>query len=167
MLKELMPRCYTFDFGGAAIYMRYDLNALLEAERGGVMWDNSLTNDYSGAELALFFRAGIIGEEIKKRAEGIISSLGERVVCEHCRRALLLSLPDYDPLVIPKNNGKNEPLSFVRLRACVCDVIGKSEEFFMRSTIGELLERWQEYAIVMGYAEKPERVELYDTEGME
>ncbi len=162
-----MPRCYSFDFGGEAIHMRYDLNALLEAERGGVVWDKFLTEDYSSSELALFFRAGIIGKEIKKRTEGIISSLGENTVREHCRRALLLSLPDHDPLVIPKNNDKNEPLSFVRLRACVCDVMGKSDEFFMHSTIGELLERWQEYAVVMGYAEKPERVELYDTEGME
>lgn len=54
-----------------------------------------------------------------------------------------------------------------KLRCLICDIMGKPESFFRRSTLRELLERWQEYAVVKGLAKEPERMEMFDTEGME
>ena len=48
----------------------------------------------------------------------------------------------------------------------ICDVLGKSEVYFWNSTPAELLSRWKEYAIAMGYAEEPEKILEFDTEGM-
>ena len=48
----------------------------------------------------------------------------------------------------------------------MCDVMKKPEEFFWGSTLRELLARWQGYAVAKGYAKEPERVQMFDTEGM-
>ena len=54
-----------------------------------------------------------------------------------------------------------------RLRCLICDVMRKPEEFFWASTLRELIERWQAFAAVKGYAKEPERVVRFATEGME
>ena len=54
-----------------------------------------------------------------------------------------------------------------RLRGLICDIMRKPEEFFWSSTLRELVERWQAVAIAKGYMKKPERMQMFDTEGME
>lgn len=80
---------------------------------------------------------------------------------------MLLALPEYDPAIIELPTDTNTPVDFRRLMCLICDVMKKPDEFFWRSTLRELIPRWQEYAEVKGYAKKPERMEMYDTEGME
>ncbi len=75
--------------------------------------------------------------------------------------------PKPEKNVVPRpQSPENEEFSFMRLRALICDVMGKSEEFFWNSTLAELIARWHEYAVAMGYAEEPERILEFDVEGM-
>ena len=94
-------------------------------------------------------------------------SVGGNSLWRHCRRAMALAMPVHDPLIIDIPDNPGQPPDMARLRALVCDVMRKPEEFFWRSTLRELLARWQDFAEIKGYAKKPERMELYDMEGME
>ena len=78
-----------------------------------------------------------------------------------------MSFPKRDESVVQKPPSPNdEEFSFARLRTLICDVMGKSDEFFWNSTLRELIDRWREYAVAMGYSEEPERVLEVDEEGM-
>lgn len=167
MLAELIPLRTGFNFGGARLTIRYDMAALLELEEKGLSYADVFAEDHK-EHLPLFFAAGLeqnIGPETKQR---ILSAMGYEQIAVHCREAMLLALPEDDPYIIPPkksetayDDGKS---CFERLYSMVCDVMGKPDEFYWRSTPRELMSRWQTYAIAKGYMKPPERVQMYDTE---
>ncbi len=168
-LCELLPLEYGFEFGGAELHLRYDMTALLELERDGFDYNAILGDSVNGTTVLRFLHAGLKEKIGHEREVGIVSTLGVDRVWEHCRLAVLLSLPEYDPLAIPdlsQKTGDGRP-DYSKLRMLVCDVMRKPDEFFWRSTLRELLSRWQDYAVAKGYMKPPERMELYDTEGID
>ncbi len=115
----------------------------------------------------MFFCAGLTEEIDTDRLWKIAVTMGFEKLWGHCAEAVSAALPKPDPSIVQKPRSSNEKeFSFARLRTLICDVMGKSEEFFWSSTLSELLGRWQEYAVVMGYAEEPERIMEFDDEGM-
>lgn len=164
-LSELIPQSYEFRFGGARICLRYDMTALLFLERCGLKYEDIFAERITVSDLSVFLQAGFpaIGD---KRAEKLIRAVGAREMWAHIQAAVLLSLPEPDPLVIPENTGESGELDFAMLRTLVCDVMRKDEDFFWQSTLRELLTRWQKFAVAKGYRKPPQRMELYDTEGM-
>ena len=167
-IAELIPQKYEFDFGDLRLCLRYDITALFRLEREGLAYQDIFKETTTGAELAEFLRAGMSEDVGAERAAKMLKAIGAQKVWEHCRNAVLLSLPEYDPTIIPKNEPQGDgTVDFARLRTLICDIMGKDEQFFWNSTLRELLARWQDYAIVKGYAEPPERMLMYDTEGME
>lgn len=167
-LAELIPLEYSFDFGGAQLKLRYDMAALLGLEREGLDYSVILGESVKGVTVLQFLHAGLVEDIGKEREVGIISTLGIDEVWEHCRAAVLLSLPEYDPLEIPDTTQKRgEKPDYKRLHTLICDVMRKPEEFFWHSTLRELLSRWQDYSVCKGYSKPPERMELYDTEGID
>ena len=167
MLSELLPRAYSFNFGEARLSLRYDMRALLTLERAGLDYSEVFSDTADGGRVLAFFTAGLREDIGSERARDIMRAAGPGDIWRHCRQAVLLALPEPDPLLLPdtstKKSGGNE---YLRLRALICDVMGKPEEFFWGSTLRELLSRWQEYAIAKGYMKPPERVQMYDEEGM-
>ena len=164
-LAELLPQSYEFSFGEARISLRYDMTALLFLERCGLEYKDIFAESIRVCDLSVFVQAGFpaIGE---KRAEKLIRAVGARKMWEHIQAAVLLSLPEPDPLVIPENKGGTGEIDFAVLRTLVCDIMKKDEDFFWKSTIRELVERWQNYAVAKGFRKPPERIQIYDTEGM-
>lgn len=168
MLVELLPLSHEIQFGGARLYLRYDMDALLRLEREGLVIDDIFGEEVSGAVLLKFLRAGLTEDIGEQREIGLMETLGAAGLWAHLRAAVTLALPEYDPLIIPdttapKGDGKPD---YARLRTLVCDVMKKPEEFFWGSTLRELLARWQGYAVAKGYAKESERVQMFDTEGM-
>lgn len=166
MLTELERRQYTFDFGEAVIALRYTLADLLELEKLGISYLDVFEDKLAADKILTFFAAGLVGELPDETITKLVDCVGFEAVWEHCRAAMLLSLPKRDPAIVPKPRANSGEFSFIRLRALICDVMGKPEGFFWDSTLAELLERWQEYAVAMGYSEEPERILEYDEEGM-
>ena len=166
MLAELEQRRYEFDFGGVVIAMRYTLADFLALEKSGIAYLDIFAAKLTADKIMAFFCAGLVGELPDEMIEKLVECVGFEVIWDHCRAAMEMALPKRDPLVIPDSSAEKGEFSFLRLRALVCDVMGKSEEFFWGSTLVELLERWQEYAVAMGYAKPPQRVQRYDEEGM-
>lgn len=166
MLTELKEQRYGFVYGGSEITLRYDMTALLRLEERGYSYMEIFVERITGKSLCAFLECGAAGE-LPAAAEVILRDVGGSELWAHCRNAMLLAMPERDPLIIdiPDNPGK--PPDMHRLRTLVCDVMRKTEEFFWRSTLRELLARWRDYAEIKGYAKKLERMELYDMEGME
>lgn len=164
-IAELLPLEYSFEFGGARLYLRYDMKALLKLEQEGLEYGDVLGDTVKGTTVLQFLHAGLTEDIGNEREMGIISTLGIDKVWEHCRAAVLLSLPEYDPLEIPDTTHRHsDKPDYRKLRTLVCDVMRKPEQFFWHSTLRELLARWKDYAIVKGYMKPPERIEMYDTE---
>lgn len=166
MLAELERQHYEFDFGGAVIAMRYTLADFLALEKLGIGHMDIFAEKLTADKILEFFKAGLVGELPGEMIEKLVECVGFEAIWDHCRAAMELALPKPDPTVIPDFSAEKGDLSFLRLRALICDVMGKSEEFFWGSTLAELMERWQEYAVAMGYAKPPQRVQRYDEEGM-
>lgn len=164
MFERLIQQSYCFDAGKERITLRYDMTALLKLECSGLSYEDIFAEKITGGQLIRFLEAGSVGSTAPAK---VLRTVGAMALWKHLRAAVLLSLPVRDPLCVDIPEGDGEPPDMVRLRCLICDIMGKSEEFFMRSTLRELLERWQEFAEVKGYAEKPEKMLMFDMEGME
>lgn len=162
MLAELERLGHSFSCGGRTITLRYDMTALLRLERCGLSYEDIFAERISGRTIALFLEAAGAAEPLK-----IMREYGAARAWEEIRAAVLMALPKKDPLVLDFREETDEAFDAKRLRCLVCDVMRKPDEFFWHSTIRELVERWQEFAEVKGFAKKPERIQRYDTEGME
>ena len=167
MFAELLRQDYTFPFGEAEITLRYSLADLLALEQRGIAYSEIFADRLIGERILTFFEIGLVEDLPAETVEKIVGCVGVEAVWEYCRAAMEQALPKKDPLIIPDFSEKSgEEFSFLRLRTLIVDIMGKSEEFFWDSTLAELLTRWQDYAVAMGYAKPPERVQMYDTEGM-
>lgn len=164
MLTELERNIYSFTALDRTITLRYDMTALLELERGGLSYEDIFAERISGGALVKFLEAGS-----KEPLDGleILRTIGALSLWEHIRAAVMLALPVRDPLCVDVSENNSEPPDMVRLRCLVCDIMRKSEDFFWSSTLRELFERWQEFAEVKGYTKPRDRMQMFDTEGME
>lgn len=167
MLAELLRRDYAFPFGEASIALRYSLSDFLALEQQGISYADIFAEKLTARTIFAFFAVGTVDDIPAEKLGEIIECVGPETIWTHCRAAMKEALPKKDPLIIPDLSEKSgEEFSFFRLRTLIVDIMGKPEEFFWDSTLAELISRWQEYAVAMGYAKPPERVQLYDTEGM-
>lgn len=167
MLTELLPKKYSFNIGESVISMRYTLAALLSLEQQGLSYEQIFDDKLTAREILEFFKAGLCEDFDDEYVEKIAYIVGFEKLWEHCINAMILAFPQPEKNVVPKPpNPNDEEFSFVRLRVLICDVMGKSEDFFWQSTPAELISRWLEYAYSMGYAEPPEKILEFDVEGM-
>ena len=167
MLTELLPSSYKFAFGEAEIELRFTLRSFLELERLGYNYREILEKRVIGKTILAFFYAGLVTPIEAEKLPEIAEIVGYETLWEHLKKAMIQALPKKEENVVQKATlSGDEEFSFEKLRTLICDVMGKSEDFFWDSTLGELAERWIIYARTMGYAEEPERVYEFDEEGM-
>lgn len=163
MLMELKPLRYEFESGDIKASLRYDMTAFLRLEERGLSYTDIFKETITGSVLCDFLRVGGCSDD----PEVILHGLGGAALWGHLRNAVQLALPVRDPLIIDVPEEHSGEPDMKQLRCLICDIMRKPEEFFWHSTMRELFERWQAFAVVKGYMKKPERMELYDTEGME
>lgn len=159
-LGDLLPRSYTMQYGRAVLSLRFTLSSFLSLEQQGYDYKIILSDKITGTALLAFFLAGVQEDIGKERAMQMIQA-DHDAVWAACREAMLLALPEYDPLTIPdpELEGKSsEGIDWFKLRMLICDEMGKSEEFFWSSTLRELTQRWETYAYAKGYAEPPQKM---------
>ena len=144
------------------------MNALLELENAGLDYVDIFAEKISRETIFRFFYSGLVEKAGKLRAAEIFKAAGALKVWEKCIEAVLLALPEPDPLLIPNTKQhENNGIDYAALRCFVCDIMRKPEDFFWSSTLRELFLRWEKFAVFKGYIKPPERMELYDTEGMD
>lgn len=166
MLSGLIRQSVKFRYGNAPVCLRYDMAALLFLEKRGIDLPR-IFGEITDDELKAFFEAGL--GELKSCTEKLFTTIRRSDILTLCRAAVMEALPKDDPLRIPKPPSAGAPPFDPQehLFTLICDVMGKPEDFFWTSTLRELTERWERYAVSKGYAKAPERIQMYDTEGME
>lgn len=159
MFAELLKKkIYITD----TLYLRYDIKAFIKAEQSGID-PFSLTLPVPLA----YVRAGLecCFDELKfsqtQRSEvtaGIVSTLPQELLQAKILQATSEALPA--PIVGSKPT-KEKP-DFKKLRNLFLDIMRRTEEEFMRSTLYEITDRWNDYAVFMGYKAPAERFVQYD-----
>lgn len=168
MFTELTRQYYRFECGGSVISLRYDMTAFLQLEERGIAYTDIFGERITGAVLCEFLRVGGYSERSKPdEPELILHEMGGKVLWEHIQAAVRLALPVRDPLIIDVPEEHSGEPDMKQLRGLICDIMRKPEEFFWSSTMRELVERWTAFAVAKGYMKKPERMQMFDTEGME
>lgn len=174
MFTELTRQYYRFECGGSVISLRYDMTAFLRLEERGIAYTDIFGERITGAVLCEFLRVGGYSERSKPSGvskpdepELILHETGGKALWEHIRAAVQLALPVRDPLIVDVPEEHSGEPDMKQLRGLVCDIMRKPEEFFWSSTMRELVERWTAFAVAKGYMKKPERMQMFDMEGME
>lgn len=163
MFTELTRQYYRFECGGSVISLRYDMTAFLRLEERGIAYTDIFGERTTGKVLCEFLQVGGYTDE----PELILHETGGRALWEHIQAAVRLALPVRDPLIVDVPEEHSGEPDMKQLRGLICDIMRKPEEFFWSSTMRELVERWQAFAVARGFMKKPERMQMYDTEGME
>ena len=66
------------------------------------------------------------------------------------------------PAPIVGSRQTNEKPDFKKFRSLLVDIMGRTEEEFIYSTLYEITDRWNDYATFMGYKAPTERFVQYD-----
>lgn len=157
-LGDLLPAEYSINYGEAVLHMRYDLAAFLQIEGTGLDYSTVFERKITKSALCVFVQAGVREDIGRERIRAMVNAAPQEMWM-HCRNAVLLSLPEYDPLTIPEHTTakKSAGIDWKRLRILFCDELHKPEEMFWQSTVREITERWTIYATAKGYIKEPEK----------
>ena len=172
-IKRLKPQFCIYRFGGFEVHLRYTiadmigLDDTMETYIGDNITPRQIYDFYAQCVKAVFIDGKETANKVDDKVMKKLVDTDYTGLCSAIRETVRLSLPQPDPLIIPDPKAeKGGEIDWLRLRALFCDVMKKPDELFYSSTLGEILERWQYYAEIKGYAKPQERMELYDTEGM-
>lgn len=167
MYKELSKQKLNFRFGKAELWLRYDIEACMNIENAGFLPLDILSVQKNAKAVRVFLTNGlsdwyrntereaelseIVNALMKSGSSEIINAISEAVLLAHPRPAL--------------GNAKKTAGGHGDMRSMqtlYCDVMGKSDESFMRSTFREALERWERYAEATGRKKPVEVFNQYD-----
>lgn len=175
MFIELERQIVPFSVGEAEFYLRFDNRALLEIEKAGfdvLQFDaahltakaakcfliNGLRDQYVRG---MYNGYTLDSSNIVEIAEKIMKACGAEQVAGLIAAGMLQALPE--PVIGAKPpKDTDSGADFSRLFGFFCDVMGKPEELFWELTLREVIQRWDNYAIFMGYKKAPVEVRKYD-----
>ena len=159
MFTELLnKKIYITD----TLYLRYDIKALIEAEEKGVSpfkLTFPLPLDYIRAGLRCCFDE--LGLSLAQRSE-IVSDITAQLSQEYLQDRVLTATTAALPAPIVGSKPTEEKPDFKKLRSLFIDIMGRTDEEFMYSTLYEITDRWNDYATFMGYKAPTERFVQYD-----
>lgn len=164
MLIEIEKNGFPVKVGRTAeAYLRYDNKAFLNIEKEGFDFLNISSLDYKAAES--FLRNGLrcwadeIGIDRYEITEKLLDARTPEFISEAIAGGVMLALPK--PVWGMKNKSDKAP-DFSHVRFLFCDIMGKPEELFWELTLREIMERWDRYAVFMGYKKAPLEVRRFD-----
>lgn len=156
---------YPIKFGKSGAYLRFDISAARRlAEESEIelydpeSWKTTDWFKIFTSGLICYFKTNgfmpdeIYTEETDNISKSIIAGMTDGEILENLYSALILSLPSAKSQ--NKTSG-NTKIDFKYLRHIFCDVMNGSEDVFYESTIREIDERWDLFAIYKGIKEKP------------
>lgn len=163
MFSELKKQCFPFKFGEALLYLRYDNNAMYYLEQNGIdlhsiiqlIDDKNTVKILFCSGLNVWLRSNELNDESGlKIADDIVNNLTRNEAQHIIIEAIKLALPVAINNNTSQNINENQPdLSLIKSR--FCDVMGKPDDEFWDSTLREVIERWESYAVFMGYVAEP------------
>ena len=159
MFTELLnKKIYITD----TLYLRYDIKAFIEAEEKSVNpfeLTFPLPLGYIRAGLRCCFdELGLSQTQRSEVMADIISTLPQ----EFLQAKIIEATSEALPAPIVGSKPTNEKPNFKKLRNLFLDIMGRTEEEFLHSTLYEITDRWNDYATFMGYKAPTERFVQYD-----
>lgn len=167
MFIEFEKKHIEFPFGNANLWFRFDNKAFLNIEKKGLNPFDTRVLYENSAAARLFIAEGLQNclEElnITSRTREIVNTLmaseKERII-KTIQLAVLEALPaECLDKKVNNNSGKGNAGTLFSL---YCDIMHHSEEEFWNSTLREVTERWERYAILKGYKEAPLQIQRFD-----
>ena len=164
--KKITPFC----FGKATFWLRYDNRAFLNIEKEGFEPLNIINHSSNPKAVRSFLVNGLADwgkasrhsrEEIKHIANMLMTAEDfADVLITVIALAIVNALPAA-PIgnKKPEKEGKSDITS---LMTCFCDIMGRSEEEFWSSTLREVHERWERYAVATGKIKPVEEFREFD-----
>ena len=173
MLIELERQVVPFSVRDAQFYLRFDNRALLEIEKAGFDIFQFDAAHLTAKAAKRFLMNGLrcwyeeSGEcsyeqtDLEDIAGKIITLCGAEQVSGIIAAGMLQALTEPVIGAKPPKDGDSSA-DFSRLFGFWCDVMRKPEELFWELTLREIIQRWDNYAIFMGYKKAPVEVRKYD-----
>lgn len=163
MLIEVERNGFPVKIGKAEAYLRFDNKAFLNIEKEGFDFLCVSSLGYKAAES--FLRNGLrcwadeAGIDECEIAQKLLDARPPEYISEAIAGGVMLALPK--PVLGMKTESDKTP-DFSHVRFLFCDIMGKPEELFWKLTLREIMERWDRYAVFMGYKRAPVEVKRFD-----
>ena len=162
LLSDCENKKFFFKFGNTQLYLRFDMAALLQLEKLNIdLYKGLLTEEQKRTAFCAGLKDCLAEMDVDEDYVFRIAKLYEGdELSRLIEGAVLLSLPE------PVVGAKPKPgrTDFVQLFSLFCDVMGKPDELFWKSTVREIIQRWEKYAEIMGYKKPAEKVKEFEDE---
>lgn len=161
MFVEALKLSYDFSAVIPGAYLRYSNRALLLAEELGI---DALGVNPEPGSLGRLIDVGLSEWAAERGVDAgdyapLLSSVSVGELWRHVLAGIAVAMPEPVIGAKPRDDDKADVR---QIRNLFCDVMGKSEDEFWSLTLREVFERWDCYAVFMGYKKAPERVEEFD-----
>lgn len=162
LLSDCENKKFFFKFGNTQLYLRFDMEALLRLEKLNIdLYKGLLTEEQKRTAFCAGLKDCLAEMDVDEQyVYEIADILKDEELGRLIEGAVLLSLPE--PVVGAKPKpGKTD---FVQLFSLFCDIMGKPDELFWKSTVREIIQRWEKYAEINGYKKPAEKVKEFEDE---
>lgn len=167
MFIEIEKKRTEFSFGKTTLWFRFDNRAFLNIEKSGLCPFDTKDILNNAAAARAFISEGLrtcletLG--VDERKDEIINALmsdGNESITALIQRAVLEAIPTAGTVETEQNGGAKGNAG--TLLSVYCDLMHRPEEEFWTSTLREVTERWERYAVLKGYKKAPIQIRRYD-----
>ena len=167
MFIEIEKKRTEFPFGEAKLWFRFDNRAFLNIEKSGLCPFDTRDISENAAKARVFISEGLSdclktlgANERKDEITNALMSGGSESVTTLIQRAVLEAIPTAGTVETEQNGGAKGNAG--TLLSVYCDLMHRPEEEFWTSTLREVTERWERYAVLKGYKKAPIQIRRYD-----
>lgn len=170
MFIEMDKQRLNFKLGNAVMWFRYDIQAFYNIEKSGFSPFDIISQSKDPKAVRCFLRNGLAdwysdlandNNDLDAYVNGLMSAEGfQTELLAYIQAAILLALPQAP--VGNKKKSEGGAHNILGLMSMFVDVMGASRAEFMCSTLREATERWERYAVAMGYQKPVETFRRFD-----
>lgn len=169
MFIEMDKQVLNFRLGKAEMWFRFDIQAFYNIEKAGFSPYDIISQSGNPKAVRCFLRNGLsdwyscTGDTrgIEPYVNGLmcVEDFQSELIA-HIQEAILLALPKAPKGKRQKKSGGSA--NILGLMTVFVDVMGAPRSEFMSSTLREAAERWERYAVAMGYQKPAEKFKRFD-----
>ncbi len=170
MFIEMDKQVLNFRLGKAEMWFRFDIQAFYNIEKAGFSPYDIISQSGDPKAVRCFLRNGLLDwyESVEDRnsldsyLNGLMSADGYQTeLVSLLQAAILLALPKAS-VGRKKKSKSGGAVNILGLMSMFVDVMGAPRSEFMSSTLREATERWERYAVAMGYQKPAEKFKRFD-----
>ena len=169
MFIEMRKQRFEFSFGNAKLWLRFEIQAFYNIENSGYVPFDIISQSTDPKAVRCFLRNGLADwynsiedneNEIGHYVNMLMSAEGfQNELTAYIQAAIILALPQAS---VGNKRKSDAGENILGLMSSFVDVMGASKDEFMSSTVREAVERWERYAIAMGYQKPAEKFSRFD-----